>query len=86
MLTHQNYYSWAPRAKAILKKEKQWKWIDPSKKDDNLKLSGDKWVEFEDAKKDYLGLFITDEVIQDVKDLTHAYEVWTFLEKRRTRS
>jgi hypothetical protein len=24
MLTHQNYYSWAPRAKAILK-EKQWR-------------------------------------------------------------
>lgn len=85
MLTHQNYFSWMPRAKAILKKEKQWKYIDPKNKATYIDLKeGEELTNFEDAL-DFLGLFITDEVLQDVKHLTTAPEVWEFLDQKYTR-
>src|SRR5882757_9134914 len=84
MLTHQNYFSWMPRAKAILKKEKQWKYIDPKNKATNIDLKGEELTNFEDAL-DFLGLFITDEVLQDVKHLATAPEVWEFLDKKYTK-
>ena len=74
MLSHINYFSWAPRAKAILKKEGMWKYVDPSKKEANTKLVGDKLEKYKDSL-DYLGLFITDEVLQDLKYLKTAPEV-----------
>src|SRR5882757_5765178 len=85
MLTHQNYFSWMPRAKAILKKEKQWKYIDPKNKATYIdQKSRDDYTDFEDAL-DFLGLFITDEVLQDVKHLATAPEVWEFLDKKYTK-
>ena len=85
MLSHTNYFSWAPRAKAILKKEGMWKYVDPSKKEANTKLVGDKLEKYEDSL-DYLGLFVTDEVLQDLKHLKTAPEVWTYLEEKYTKT
>lgn len=84
LLNHNNYNGWAPRAKAILKKERQWKYINPDNKAINLKLEDDDKTEFEDAK-DSLILLLTDEVLQDTKHLTHAYEIWEYLEAKYTR-
>jgi hypothetical protein len=84
LLNHENYFSWAPRARAVCKKEGQWKYIDPAKQSSNEELKGDKKVAYEDAK-DWLELMISDEVAQDLVHLGSGAEVWTFLENKYTQ-
>jgi len=74
LLNHSNYSDWAPRAQAILKKEKEWKYVNPANQTANLKLVGDEKTEFEDAK-DSLILLLTKEVLQDVKHFTYTHEI-----------
>ena len=85
MLSHTNYFSWAPRAKAILKKERMWKYVDPVKKEANTKLAGEDLEKYKDSLN-YLGLLITDEVLQDLKHLETAPAVWTFLKEKYTKT
>lgn len=74
MLTHSNYFSWVPRAKAILKKEKVWTHFREG--EHNTKSE-----DYLDAK-DYLNLLITDEVWQDVNHLEYPDEIWSQLESK----
>jgi hypothetical protein len=53
LLNHENYFSWAPRARAVCKKEGQWKYIDPAKQSSNEKLEGNKREAYEDATVRY---------------------------------
>ena len=84
LLNHENYFSWAPRARAICKKEGQWKYIDPARQSGNEELTGSKKEAYEDAK-DWLELMISDEVVQDLVHLGSGAEVWTFLENKYTQ-
>ena len=50
LLNHENYFSWAPRARAICKKEGQWKHIDPAKQSKYEELTDRQKEACEDAK------------------------------------
>jgi hypothetical protein len=84
LLNHENYFSWAPRARAICKKEGQWKHIDPAKQSKYEELTDRQKEACEDAK-DWLELMISDEVVQDLTHLRSGAEVWTFLEDKYTK-
>ena len=85
LLNHENYFSWAPRARAICKKEGQWKYIDPAKQSSKYEDLTDRQKEACEDAKDWLELMISDEVVQDLIHLRSGAEVWTFLEDKYTR-
>jgi len=82
ILTHDNYHSWKPRARALLKSIGKWKYVDlanteawnKEKAKETLDEREQKEVEAYDDCLDYLSMMISDEVLQEITQCQAAPE------------